>query len=334
MSNPIARPSRIDNGFSVHRRRLLLGALALPLIAPRCLLAQERADRRVLPVGPGEALKAPSDAAKVARDGDIIDIAAADYIGDIAVWRQNRLTLRGVGGRPHLRAGGRAAEGKAIWVIKGDDVVVDNVEMSGTRVPGLAGAAIRAEGGRLTLRNAHLHDHQMGILTNNNGRGELAIIDSEFDHNIVDYERFGRLGHNIYVGQIASFELRGSYIHDAVIGHQVKTRARKNTIVGNRIVDGDGGSSYLIDLAEGGEALVRDNLLRKSERADNNAAISYAPEGNRDKPGMLFVAGNRFTNEGPPAVFVRNFSTQVDAVLSNNLLDGLVTPLEGRGRVR
>jgi len=206
-------------------------------------------------------------------------------------------------------------------------VLVENVEMSGTRVPGFAGAAIRAEGGKLTLRNVHFHDHQMGILTNNNGRGELAIIDSEFDHNIVDYERYGKLGHNIYVGQIASFELRGSYVHDAVIGHQVKTRARSNTIVGNRIVDGDGGASYLIDLSEGGEASVRDT--------DNNAAISFAPEANREAPGMLFVAGNRFTAEGgQQAVFVRNFSTTVEAVLSNNVLRGNVTPLEGLGRVR
>ena len=299
------------------------------------LLAQEPAFARVLRVGPDEALKVPSAAARIAQDGDTVEIVAADYTADVASWRQNRLTLRGVGGRPHLRAAGRAAEGKAIWVISGNDVLVENIEMSGTRVPGFAGAAIRAQGGKLTLRNVHFHDHQMGILTNNNGRGELVIIDSEFDHNIVDYKRYGKLGHNIYVGRIARFELRGSYIHDAVIGHQVKTRARKNTIIGNRIVDGDGGSSYLIDLSEGGEATIRDNVLRKSERADNNAAISYAPEANREAPGMLFVGGNRFTAEGSQqAVFVRNFSSVVEAVLSNNVLRGSVTPLEGIGRVR
>jgi hypothetical protein len=205
--------------------RTLRWVLLLALAA--LLLPADGAWARVLRVGPDEALKVPSEAARIAADGDTVEIVAGDYTADVASWRQNRLTLRGVGGRPHLRAAGRAAEGKAIWVIKGDEVLVENVEMSGTRVPGFAGAAIRAEGGKLTLRNVHFHDHQMGILTNNNGRGELAIIDSEFDHNIVDYERYGKLGHNIYVGQIASFELRGSYVHDAVIGHQVKTRARR-----------------------------------------------------------------------------------------------------------
>ncbi|WP_295879425.1 right-handed parallel beta-helix repeat-containing protein [uncultured Thiohalocapsa sp.] len=310
-------------------------SLVVLLFALLLVVHAAPAGARVLRVGPESELKVPSAAARVAKDGDTVEIAAGDYRGDVASWRQNRLTLRGVGGRPHLRAAGRAAEGKAIWVIKGNDVLVENIEMSGTRVPGFAGAGIRAEGGKLTLRNVHFHHHQMGILTNHNPRGELAIIDSEFNHNIVDYERHGRLGHNIYVGRIASFELRGSHVHGAVTGHQVKTRARKNTIVGNRIVDGDGGASYLIDLAEGGESIVRDNLLRKSERADNNAAISYMPEGDRSRRGTLFVGGNLFESEGSaPVVFVRNLAENVEAVLSNNVLRGNVTPLEGRGRVR
>jgi hypothetical protein len=305
------------------------------LLALACLLPPaDGALARVLRVGPDEQLAVPSAAARIAQDGDTVEIIAADYTADVAVWPQSELTLRGVDGRPHLRAAGRAAEGKAIWVIKGDDVLVENIEMSGTRVPGFAGAGIRAEGGKLTLRGVHFHDNQMGILTNNDPRGELVIEDSEFNHNIVDYERYGRLGHNIYVGRIASFELRGSHVHGAVTGHQVKTRARRNTIAGNRIVDGDGGSSYLIDLSEGGESIVRDNLLRQSERAPNRVAISYMPEGDRSRRGSLFVGGNRFTSEGAPAVFVRNFSTTVEAVLSNNVLQGDVEPLAGRGRVR
>ena len=80
----------------------------------------------------------------------------------VAIWRQNDLTLRGVGERPHLRAGGRAADGKAIWVIKGDRVTVDNLEFSGTRVPSHNGAGIRAEGAGLTIRNCRFHHNEMG----------------------------------------------------------------------------------------------------------------------------------------------------------------------------
>ena len=314
------------------------GVLRWVLAALVAVAAPAHADEetgRVLHVGPDQDLRLPSSAARLARDGDTVEIAAGEYSGDVAVWRQNRLTLRGVSGRAHLRAAGRAAEGKAIWVIKGDDVLVENIEMSGTRVPGFAGAGIRAEGGKLTLRNVHFHHNQMGILTNNNGRGELTIIDSELNHNIVDHARHGRLGHNIYVGRIASFELRGSHVHGAVTGHQVKSRARINLIRGNRIVDGDGGSSYLIDISEGGAAQVLDNELQQSERAPNRVAIAFAPEA-RDKSaaGMLYVSGNRFTSEGSRATFVRNFSRTVEAVLSHNELHGDVTALAGPGEVR
>src|SRR5206468_6500985 len=74
---------------------------------------------KVIQVGPKREIKLPSAAAAIAADGDLIEIDPGNYDGDAAVWRQNRLTIRGVGGRAHLRANGAHAEGKAIWVIKG-----------------------------------------------------------------------------------------------------------------------------------------------------------------------------------------------------------------------
>ena len=84
---------------------------------------------------PGRELKRPSEAARVARDGDVVEIDAGVYAGDAAVWPQHRLTIRGVGGRAHLRANGAHAEGKAIWVIKGHDTTVERVEFSGAGCP-------------------------------------------------------------------------------------------------------------------------------------------------------------------------------------------------------
>jgi hypothetical protein len=52
---------------------------------------------RVLHVGPSRELKVPSQAAKEARNGDIVEIDAADYRGDVAVWNQNDIVIRGVG---------------------------------------------------------------------------------------------------------------------------------------------------------------------------------------------------------------------------------------------
>ncbi|MFO1188345.1 MAG: hypothetical protein U1E97_01825 [Alphaproteobacteria bacterium] len=55
-------------------------------------------------VGSGKAFRVPSDAARVARSGDTVEIDAGVYEGDVAVWPQSNLTLRGVGGMVELRS--------------------------------------------------------------------------------------------------------------------------------------------------------------------------------------------------------------------------------------
>src|SRR5438105_1422032 len=85
-------------------------------------LPQPRASGKVLKVGANRELKVPSEAAKVAKDGDTIEIDAGEYLGDVALWPQSNLTIRGVGGRAVLRALGRSMQGKAIWVIDGGDL--------------------------------------------------------------------------------------------------------------------------------------------------------------------------------------------------------------------
>jgi hypothetical protein len=292
------------------------------------------ATSRVLRVGPEYKLKLPSAAAAVARDGDRVEIEGGDYSGDVATWTQNRLMLIGVNGRPHLKAAGQAAEGKAIWVIKGRDVRVQNIEFSGTAVPGFAGAGIRVEGTGLSIRDAHFHDNQMGILTNNDPNSTLTIIGSRFYRNVVDYRRHGRLGHNIYVGRIARFELRDTDVYGAETGHQVKSRARRNKIIGNRIRDINGASSYLIDICEGGEAVIHDNDLLQAARAPNRTAIAFAPEAkDKSAPGSLTVSRNRFVNEGSLGTFVYNHAN-LQALLEDNRFSGRVRPLRGPGKVR
>lgn len=293
------------------------------------------AQRQVLEVGPGQQYSLPSQAARAARDGALVEIHSGAYVGDVAIWRQSDLTLRGVGERPHLRAGGRAAEGKAIWVIKGDRVTVENLELSGARVPSHNGAAIRAEGEDLTIRNCHFHHNEMGLLTNPSPDSVVTIEDSEFDRNTTDTERHGRLGHNIYIHQARRFVLTNSYVHGARTGHQVKTRARHNEIRDNRIQDGDGWGSLLLDVSEGGRAEVINNHFQQSARAGNRTAIGFAGE-SRDRSSpehVLRVEGNSFVNEGGAATFVRNHSSAPAVLRGNRLPDRGVTPLRGPGSV-
>ncbi|MGL6113060.1 MAG: right-handed parallel beta-helix repeat-containing protein [Rubrivivax sp.] len=297
--------------------------------------AVKAAAQQVLRVGPNQQYTHPSQAARVARDGALVEIHFGQYEADVAVWRQNDLTLRGVGERPHLRAGGRAAEGKAIWVIKGDRVAVENVEMSGARVPSRNGAAIRAEGADLTIRNCRLHHNEMGLLTNPSPDSVVMIEDSEIDHNTTDTAAHGRLGHNIYVHRARLFVLRNSHVHGARTGHQVKTRAQRNEIRDNRIEDGDGWGSLLLDISEGGQAEVISNRFQKSALAGNRTAIGFAGEAvDRSAPDhVLRVERNSFVSEGAAATFVRNHSSAPAWLDGNRLPRRGVTPLRGPGRV-
>ncbi len=279
----------------------------------------------MLEVGPGKAYATPSEAAESAQDGDVIEIAAGTYTNDFARWRANNITLRGVGGRAHLQATQTIPNGKAIWVIQGSDVRVENIEFSGARVSDENGAGIRAEGEGLSICNSSFHDNENGIL---GGAGELLIEFSEFNHN-----GLGDPGqtHNMYInGAVTKFTLQHSYSHHATIGHNVKTRAQENYILYNRIMDEtDGNSSYAMDFSNGGLTFVIGNLVQQSPNTDNSTMLRYGAEGLGDaRTNELYVVNNTFVNDRGSGNFV--FSA-APAVLVNNLFVGGGNVLNGEG---
>jgi hypothetical protein len=285
----------------------------------------------VLRVGPERKLKHPSAAAEVARDGDVIEIDAGLYRGDAAVWRQHRLTIRGVGGRAHIRADGAHAEGKAIWVIKGNDAVIEGVEFSGAKVPENNGAGIRLEGAGLTVRDCYFHHNENGILTGANEASDIVVEHSEFAHN-----GFGDgFSHNLYIGHVRSFTMRFSYVHHAVVGHNIKSRARNNHISYNRIMDEqDGRSSYAIDLPNGGLAIVIGNLIQQGPATENPTIVSYGAEGLQYPIDELYFINNTVVNDGPAGghfIFVQD-GTRV-ARIANNLFSGRGVVLGGPGQM-
>ena len=133
----------------------------------------------------------------------------------------NFSTLRAVGGRVLLSAAGASAEGKAIWVIRGNNVLVEGFDFRDARVSARNGAGIRFETGSLTIRDCSFTNNEMGLLTSNDGGAELVVEGSEFAHNGAE----GRHNHNLYVGSIRKLTVSGSYFHHARIGHLLKTRA-------------------------------------------------------------------------------------------------------------
>src|SRR5258706_8985648 len=284
-SGPAYIQSREDSRMTARTPIYMLAvALAMPLAsggrhaaaADVQEAARESAQPAVLRVGPKRELKRPSAAAEIARDGDVIEIDAGIYEGDAAVWRQHRLTIRGVGGRAHLRADGAEAEDKGIWVVKGNDTTIESGEFSEAKVEGENGAGIRLEGAGLTVRDCFFHDNENGILTGANAESDIVVEHSEFANN-----GFGDgQSHNLYIGRVRSFTLRFSYVHHALVGHNVKSRARRNIIAYNRIMDeNDGRSSYAVEFPNGGLAVVIGNLIPKRPPNGNSTAVFYRGPG-------------------------------------------------------
>lgn len=282
----------------------------------------------VLEVGPGKQFSLPSMAATAAMDGDTVVIAAGDYAGDVAVWQQNYLTLRGLGGLAHLTAQGAAAEDKAIWVIKGNHTTVENIEFSHTSVSDHNGAGIRQEGAGLLVRNCYFHDNDNGILAGDNPNSEIRIEFSHFAHN-----GFGDgYSHNIYINTVQSFTLQYCYVHHAKIGHNVKSRALVNYILYNRIMDeADGTSSYAIDLPEGGTSYIIGNSIQQGPATDNYTLISYGEEGLSRMQRDLYIINNTLVNDYHDGKFISIGREAGPAKIINNIFVGPGRVLTGPG---
>jgi hypothetical protein len=284
-----------------------------------CVSGSTRA--ATLQVGPDKLYKAPCAAIAAAALGDIIEIDAGVYLGDVCAWYTDNLTLRGVNGRAHLDARNKNAQGKGIWVPYGRDTVIENIEFSGAKVPDKNGAGIRASGVNLTVRNCSFHDNEEGILESNIAGSNILIEFTEFARN--GYKN-GQ-SHNVYIGHVASLTFRFNYSHDAIVGHLLKTRAAVNYILYNRLTGENGTGSYEIDVPNGGTTYVIGNLIQQGPQTENSTLLTYLEEGTIAlNPGTdLYVANNTFVNQrSAGGTFVRLALAAVPAFIANNIFVG------------
>jgi hypothetical protein len=303
-----------------------LAPSVLALAAALCCAPAAQA--ATLTVGPGMAYARPCLAFAAARSGDTVEIEAGAYPGELCRIAPNFLTIRGMRGRVRIDAQGRGAEGKGAWIIAGNDVTVENVEIFNTKVADKNGAALRIEGSNFTLKNSFLHDNENGVLTGASPTSRIVIENSEFGHN---GDGSGQT-HNVYVGDVASLTFRFNFSHDANIGHNLKSRARINTIIYNRfssLAPGEKGStaagrpSFEIDLPNAGAAYVMGNIIEQPADNDNNTLLAYGNEGSGAND-MLYVMNNTFLNDDKRnGVFVRvHERVKARAHIQNNIFAG------------
>ena len=260
-----------------------------------CFVPDE--NTKILKVGKNKEFKAISEAAAAATDNCIIEVDAGTYSGDVAQWRQNDLIIRAVGGDVILDAAGKNFGGKGIWEVDGGKICVEGFTFKNAKVPDRNGAGIRLTKGFVTVRNCKFLNNENGILAPNDGVSTLKVLNSEFAYN----SSGDGLSHNIYVGEMASFEVSGSWFHHEVEGHLIKTRAKISVIKYNLIADGNDAqstASYEIDFASGGIGIVVGNIIQQSRNSRNPSIISYSQESRRPwTDNELYVSHNIIIND-------------------------------------
>jgi len=281
----------------------------------------------ILTVGPGKQFATLLSAIVASHDGDTIRVQAGVYTNDFATISTN-ISLVGIGGMVHLAATKAIPNGKAILVTY-SNVTITNFEFSGAKVPSENGAAIRYQAGQLSIDRCHLHDNEEGLLGASSPSGTIAVSNSEFDHNGVGTPGTAGYGltHNLYVGQVDTLKITGSYFHDAVVGHEIKSRANNTIIQNSRIQDGPHGTaSYSIDLPNGGNAIIQNNVIDKGQSSEEPIIIAIGEEGSIRATTNIQISGNTIINHlnSPSSLAIWN-KTDAMAQINDNKFFGLTT---------
>jgi Right handed beta helix region len=308
---------------------LLICTLAAAVITP----AAHAVTWVASPLGVPHSLE---DALRQAQDGDTVEVLPGEYKGGEVVLDNRRLTIKGMGKRPLIKGSGKPGAPKALWLVRGGEVSIENIEFRGSRSSEGEGAGIRMEGGKLLLRRCAFYDNEYGVHAINAEQAELTIEDSEF--GLAPKVVGGRL-HLLNVGRLAKLTVSGSRFQQGFEGQLIKTRARENTISYNWIHDGRrGGASYEIEIANGGLATLIGNIIGQGSESQNPVLIAYATEPRVWDKNVLVLSHNTLINNGfTPAWFVRvihkNLPPNTEVMAINNLLvgSGLLWPaLTGR----
>src|SRR5205823_3236344 len=95
----------------------------------------------------------------------------------------------------------------------------------------------------------------------------------------------------------AKLTITDSYFHDAVYGHEIKSRAAETVITNNRIYDNGGDASYSIDLPNGGQATVTGNIIQQGANSANPNIVAFGAEGVTHATNTLSMTGNTVLND-------------------------------------
>lgn len=275
---------------------IVLPGLALPAESGRA--GAVVANGTVLTVGAPGGYGTLEAALAVARDGDTIRVAAGTYDSP-ALTIRHKVIIEGTGGIARFLPTAAPSNGMAQFVTV-TDVTFRNIEIAGVATPGGVAAAIRDQAGRLTVVNSYIHGNQAGIVADAGLASSVGIYDSEIANNGTPDGRGG----NVDVAEIGTLTLRNGYVHDALAGAEVRSRADNTTVADTRISQAAGNGAANLLLPDGGLVSVTGSVLQKSATAQATALV-HVGGGEVHGGTSVTLAGNTFiTEQAAPTRFV------------------------------
>ena len=210
-----------------------------------------------------------------------------------------------------------------------DGCVLDGFTLINARNESNNGAGVRInQANDVIIRNCIIRNNDMGIMSNgevSTQTGARQLIDK---CKITDNGTMKEPGqnHNLYLGG-TSVMVRESEVARAVAGHNVKSRAHLNYIVGSHIHSSRNREFDLVDGIRttdvpGSDSFIVGNLIEKDPNCPGNkAVIHFGRDGSATHNGMIWIIGN--TIRTPFITSVVDFSSGNGVVFLNNEIDDM-----------
>ena len=265
-----------------------------------------------LRVGPGEKFGRIEDALRAAKPGDTIGVFPkkdGTCYRKVALHVQTPgITIKAVGkSRVRLDGkgydySGRGAVPRAIVQFgpAANGCVLEGFELTGAHNASHNGAGVRInQANHVVIRQCTIHGNDMGIMSNGNGRpgtAEGQLIEACLIHSNGDRTHPG-YNHNLYMGG-SEVTMRGCEVHSSLTGHNFKSRAHRNLIVGCYIHDSANRELDLVDGKgdtdrPGSDTVLFGNVIVKDPKCSGNrAVIHFGQDGGKGHDGTLWLVHN------------------------------------------
>jgi hypothetical protein len=248
-----------------------------------------------------------------ANDGSQIQIGAGSY-NEAAHIRADNVKIIA---EPGAVVFGKAIQGKAAIVATGNNIYIEGLECHSIRVRDRNGACVRVGKGNLTLNRVYFHHAQTGLLQTPNG-GELVIENSRF-------ENLGEsvFAHGIYTAGSKLIIRNSVFLNQRSGGHEIKSRSKYIEINGSVIAAAISGDSRLVDIPNGGDMILRDNVFVEGKASQNADLFSWSVEKFKYN-GKVIIENNIIISDKPVANLLSTGAKPDSIRIENNVVVGSI----------